>query len=121
MPIKPRWKKGESGNPRGRPPDDFGLRAIKMLTQEELATVANLILKNNVDALKAIGKDENSSVLKTMVAAVAVKIISNGDMHALDTLLNRLIGKVKDQINVTGVEAPQVILTIPSNGREENP
>jgi hypothetical protein len=37
-----------------------------------------------------------------MVASVALKIISKGDMYALDVLLNRLIGKVKDEVLLTG-------------------
>ncbi len=53
-----------------------------------------------------------------MIASVAVRIIQGGDMHALDILLNRLVGKVKDEVmQQMEIRTPQVIVTLPDNGR----
>lgn len=112
------FKKGQSGNPGGRPVDPPELKKLKNLTRTELVEVGNLVIKNDLKALKAIGKDENASVLKVMIAAVAVKTIEQGDMYKLDLLLNRLVGKVSDKLELEGAVAPQVIVTLPSNGRE---
>lgn len=115
--LRPPWKKGQTGNPKGRPPDALNA-ALKKLTKEELEDIANLIIKGNMPALRAIAKDDTAPVIKVMVAATVVKIISKGDMHSLDTLLNRLVGKVKDTIHHTGtVGATTVVLKIPDNGR----
>lgn len=114
-----KFKKGQSGNPSGGRAHDPALRMIRHLTKAELVEIGNLVIKNNMEELKKIGKDPNASVIKTMLAAVAVKIITKGDMHALDVLLNRLVGKVKDEVEHTGtLHAPQVVVTLPSNGRE---
>lgn len=92
---------------------------MRQLTAEEFAEIANLIVKGSIEELRAIAKDESQSALKVMIASVAVKTISRGDMNALDTLLNRLVGKVKDRVEVTGANGgPQVILTMPENGSE---
>jgi hypothetical protein len=103
-------KKGEVRNPRGAAAHDPALRAIRACTKEELRDVANLILADDFQGLKDLAeamkstdkKPKGITVLKAMVASVALKIISKGDMYALDVLLNRLIGKVKDEVLLTG-------------------
>ncbi len=115
--LKRPVKGGPSPNPKGRPPNLFNSQ-IKQLTAGELAEIANLIVKGNLPALKAIAKSENATVIQVMVASVAVKIITKGDMAALDTLMNRIVGKVKEHVEVTGKSAPQVLVTLPSNGYE---
>ncbi len=122
-PVPPKhgqWKKGQSGNPEGGRKHDPVIKQFKALTKAELAEVGNLVVKSKLDDLKAVKDDPNASVLKVMLASIAVKVISKGDMHALDLLLNRLIGKVRDDVIVTGIPAnqPQVVVTLPANGRE---
>lgn len=116
--LKP-FQKGKSGNPSGRTQQSPELHRIKQLTASELAELANYIIKGDYETIRNLGKDPNATVLQRMVVAVATKIIMKGDMQALDTLLNRLIGKVKEHVEVTGKDGgPQVIVSIPSNGRE---
>jgi len=115
-PVKHQFKPGQSGNPLGGKLHDQELRAVKNLTKKELADVGNLIIKNNFDALKKLSKDAKATVLQRMLASIAVRIIDKGDMGALDILMNRLVGKVKDEIALTNL--PQVNVTMPANGRE---
>lgn len=120
-PEETRWAKGQSGNPNGRPKDPPGLSKLKNLSRVELVEVGNLVIKNDIKKLKAIAHpDSGESVLKTMIAAVCVKVIQKGDMHALDILLNRLVGKVKDEIEHKGnaLGGGKIIVHMPSNGRE---
>jgi hypothetical protein len=115
-------KKGEVRNPGGRPKGDPILDKLKKLTVEELEELVNVLIKGNIGELRRISKDENTSVIKAMVTAVAIKIISRGDMASLDKLLDRLVGKIKERVEhsgtINGGSAPQVIITLPSNGRE---
>jgi len=116
--LRPPWKKGQSGNPEGGRKHDPAMRAIKNLTKSELVTVGNLIIKNNYKALLALAKADDATVLQRMLATVAVRIVQNGDMHALDILLNRLVGKVKDEVmQQMEIRTPQVVVTLPDNGR----
>ncbi len=94
------FKKGVSGNPLGRAIEDPAMRMVRHLTKQELVEIGNLVIKNNMKQLQAIAKDPNASVIKTMIASVAVKIVTRGDMQALDVLLNRLIGKVRDDVSI---------------------
>jgi hypothetical protein len=96
------FKKGKSGNPLGAKLHDPEMRMLKNLTKDEMVEIGSLVLKGSVNQLRAIAKDPNCTALKCMIAAVAVRTISKGDPAALDVLLNRLIGKVKDEVNFTG-------------------
>lgn len=124
-PKEHQFKPGQSGNPNGSRAHDPEKQAIKKLTQAELSEIANLVLKGDVEELRELKDNDKETVLKRMVASVAIRIISKGDMFAFDTLLDRLIGKVKKQVDVSGIPAipqgiqpAQVIISLPSNGRE---
>lgn len=98
-------------------------RALKKLTKAELEEIATIVVKGSVDDLKALLKDGSTSIIKAMVAGVALRAIKNGDSSAFNTLLDRMIGRVpaKDSIHFSGdgsVAAPTVVVNIPSNGRE---
>jgi hypothetical protein len=99
------------------------MKMLKHLTKQELIEVGNLVIKNNREELVKLAKDPKASVITTMIASVAAKIISKGDMHALDILLNRLIGKVKDEVSHSGLvtNVAKVTLTMPANGSEKPP
>lgn len=115
---KDRFRKGVSGNLEGGRKHNPEIKAIKRLTEAEMIEVGSLVLKGNIRELQLVLKDPTSSVLKCMMAGVAIKTIQKGDPHALDVLLNRLIGKVKERVEVTGIDAPKVIVNLPANGRE---
>jgi hypothetical protein len=118
---KTRWKKGQSGNPLGGQKHDPVLREIRNLTKKELVDIGNLIIKGDLPALKKLANAKKDVPGLTMwIASVCVKGIERGDVAALDILLNRLVGKVKDETLMTAEisAAPQIIVTLPSNGRE---
>ncbi len=119
--VKRKWKKGQSGNPGGKVPEPPELKKLKHLTKLELVEIGNLIIKGDRNELEKKAKDKGSTVIQSMMAAIAKRVIDDGDMVALDRLLDRLIGKVKDEVEFSGnvLNAPQVIVTLPSNGREK--
>ncbi len=115
-PEHTRWKPGQSGNPSGNAGDPPELKKLKNLTKGELVDVGNMVVKGDFDSLQKLAKDKKATVLQRMLAAVAVKVIEKGDMHSLDILLNRMVGKVKDEVAFTG-NVPQVVVNLPDNGR----
>ena len=99
-PKEYRWKPGQSGNPLGGKIANPALKRLKALTKEEMVDIGTLVVLGNIEELKAVAKDPHSTVLKAMMAAVAIKTIARGDPGALDCLLNRLVGKVTDQVHI---------------------
>ncbi len=58
--------------------------------------------------LQVILKSPNIPMMELMVASIVAKAATGGDHLRLDFILNRIIGKVKDKIEVTAVK-PYVI------------
>lgn len=101
------FKKGQSGNPEGGRAHNPELRRIKRVTQAEVAEIGSLIVGKDLNALKQIVADAKSgakkhSALKLWMATVAIKGITSGDSHRLNALLDRVVGKVKEKIELTG-------------------
>ena len=89
--IEPRWKKGESGNPKGRPkkiPDLRQLLANVLGDEKEGKTAAEAILMG--------------------LRAKAIR----GDVRAAEVLLDRAYGKVQQDIDMA-VSLTEVILPKP--------
>ena len=117
--VETRIKKGEVRNPWGKQGKHYALTHFKQLTREQLQEVADVMLWGNITHLKSLEKDPSASALVAMLASVAVRIHEKGDMYAFDLLLNRILGKVSNKVEVSGATAGQVVqITLPSNGRE---
>lgn len=83
MPVTPvhtRFKKGQSGNPKGRPP--------KLPKLDELLATVMTQERNGVTAAEA--------VLKALLAKA-----TKGDVRAAELLLDRTFGKLRTDVDVT--------------------
>ncbi len=117
-PIETRIKKGEVRNPLGARAHNPALRALKALTEPEFIEIGSLVLKGSGPELRKISRDITETVLRRGLAKMALNFLKTGDPKTLDAFLNRLIGKPKESIHVTGVgDAPQVHIYLPDNTR----
>ena len=81
--VKHQWKKGQSGNPNGRPKSGFALN-------EYITDLANVELKDK----------------KTMLEAVVGKVYEealNGNMTAINFLADRILGKPSQSIGIKDI------------------
>jgi hypothetical protein len=121
---KGRFKPGEVSNPEGGRAVNPEMRKIRKLTTEEVVEVGSFLLSNNILALQRMTEDalanpdSEHSALKIWIARVVLTGSRKGDAYALEVVLNRLIGKVAEKMNFEGLNLPQVIVSLPSNGRE---
>jgi len=103
-----KFKKGKSGNPLGGKLHNPEIRKLKTLTEQELVEVGSLVVKGSIKELQALSKDPDCTALTAMMAAVAARAINRGDHAALDVLLNRIVGKVKDRVEQSITLEPEV-------------
>jgi hypothetical protein len=108
--LKP-FKPGQSGNPNGRPKDPPDIKEAKKLTTHEMIRILNKFNHWTIAQLKEFCLNENNTVLEMMVARIMIKGIKDGTPTNLTFLFDRLIGKVKDQVEVS-YPKPTVIKTV---------
>lgn len=84
------FKKGQSGNPKGRPP----LKDIKVVLQELLS------------------QEKNGSQLIDGLMTVVVNKALKGDLKAVEMLLSYTFGKATQRTEITGAEGEKIDFTI---------
>lgn len=97
------FKPGQSGNPSGRPVMTPEQKALRTLTLEIYRDVINAALTGNLEDLKAIAQDPESSAIKVGVATSLMKAIQRGDPSVLELFASRIVGKIPDVIDLGGV------------------
>lgn len=122
-PKETQFKKGQVANPSGRPkmPPDLK-KATKITSQDFIRTGTRLIYYTKAQ-LKKVMNDPKSTALEMLIASIIFKGVTQGDHKRLDFLLDRLIGKVTNHYKFDMENGPivqQVVLKIPSNGRERD-
>lgn len=91
--LRPRQKGDPPLNPSGRPKGSFSKDEIR-------AKITNLMAEP-VDALEKKLTGGKCSALEAMICAVIVTAVKSGDFTRLNGLLDRTLGKVKDEIEQT--------------------
>jgi hypothetical protein len=80
-----KWKKGESGNPLGRPKGEV-----------------NLSMRLRKQLLEALPDCKTDAVKADLVILALVEEARSGNIQAIQMILDRLEGKVTDKVDVTG-------------------
>lgn len=96
-----RYKKGESGNPSGRPklaPED---KVLRQLTKAQFSEIANLIVQGDWQALVEMEEAPETTVLKRLICKALKVAHERGDWTTVDRFMDRVIGKVKDEVEAT--------------------
>ena len=91
------FAKGNKANPAGGGAITPATRAIRKITLTHIEEVADVILDGNLDKLKALANNPDTSVLKVWIAKAAATGIQKGDLASLTTLLDRIMGKPKER------------------------
>lgn len=108
MPRKPppkhtQFKPGQSGNPGGKVKLPEDIREARKLNQHELERIINKYLYMDRESVKAAISNPATPMMELMVASIVAQAAQKGDHQRLDFVLNRLVGKVRDQIDVRQV------------------
>lgn len=93
------FAKGNPGGP-GRP--SFGITQARNLNKEECEDLLNKLIRLPQEKLREIMSDNETQGLDALIASIIIKGIEFGDYSRLNFLFDRLIGKVKEPVEVSG-------------------
>ncbi len=100
------FKPGQSGNKNGRPKALFTKADVEVSFQR-IATL-------NLDQLDAIIKDPKTSNIDASIAAIWKRARTTADYTAMEFLLSRAVGKVKEEIDQTTRTDDSVVKGVPT-------
>jgi poly-beta-hydroxyalkanoate depolymerase len=99
--VEPRWKKGESGNPKGRPKKPVLQMKVAGYTLHEINDTIQAMCSMTLDQLREIWENPNTTLLERTIAASLRKSIEKGNLDSLETLMNRVYGKPNEKLDIT--------------------
>lgn len=94
-----RFKPGWSGGP-GRPKKSEEQKVASKLTRLKAEQLLTEFTAMDIAQLEAVLKDKNRTVLEHWVGRICLMGIKGGDERKLTFMFDRLIGKVKDEVEV---------------------
>ncbi len=113
------WKPGQSGNPLGRAVMSKEIRDFRETTYKDFIAKLQEFGFYTVEELQEYVRRTDITAFDRIFAVVIAKACQ-GDKDARQVLFDRLWGKVKEQIDLTSLGAgPQVVITLPDNGRDK--
>lgn len=99
--IEPRWEKGESGNPNGRPRKWISELKESGYKSSEVNDCILVMLSMTLEELADVYKNPKATILEKTVANALKRSLEKGSLYSLETLLSRAVGKPKESVDHT--------------------
>lgn len=96
------FKKGVVTNPKGRPPLPPEINAARKLTKLEVEAALTAFIDMDYQQLVDFFEAKKGTVFQIMVAGILYYAIKTGDQTRFNFFLDRLIGKVTENMNLSG-------------------
>jgi hypothetical protein len=99
--IEPRWSKGESGNPNGRPRKWISELKDSGYKSSEVNDCILVMLSMTIEELADVYKNPKATILEKTVANALKRSLEKGSLYSIETLLSRAVGKPKESVDHT--------------------
>jgi hypothetical protein len=93
---KGQFKKGQSGNPAGRPKLPPEIKAARQINQLELERILNHVVFLPMPEIKALTKSNEVPAFVVGAAKMVEKFAKYGDIFVYHAILDRMIGRMRD-------------------------
>ncbi len=100
-PDQHKFKKGKSGNPKGRP-KAFVDAKLKQLTMERYKDIIQTVVSKDLSELKAMISDPTKTALEIGVCTSIMRAIKQGDWITIEKIVEKVVGKLHDKVEFTG-------------------
>ena len=102
-------QKGEIRNPNGRPRKYVSLLKEQGYKLSEINDTIQVMMSMDMDELKTVWDNSKATILEKTIAAAMRKSLEKGSLYSLDTLLTRVYGKPKEQMDIKSDNKIEVI------------
>jgi hypothetical protein len=109
MPTTPehsKFKKGQSGNPNGRPRKYVSLLKEQGYKRSEINDTIQAMMAMDMVELKEVYDNPRATILEKTIANAMRKSLEKGTLYSLETLLSRVFGQPKQEVEQTIIEKP---------------
>ena len=103
------FKKGEIANPNGRPRKYVSLLKEQGYKLSEINYTIKNMMAMDMEELNTVYKNPKATILEKTIAGAMNKSLMKGSLYSLDTLLTRVYGKPKEQIDFKGDNKIEVV------------
>lgn len=93
------FKKGQSGNPKGRPKKWVSTLRDSGYKMSEVRDCILVMMAMTMDELKDAFENKNATALEKTVAGAIRKSITKGSLYSMETLMDRVFGKPRETID----------------------
>jgi hypothetical protein len=103
------WEKGESGNPNGRPRKYVSLLKEQGYKLSEINDTIQTMMAMDLEELKGVFENPKATILEKTVANAMKKSLEKGSLYSIETLLTRVYGKPKEQMDINSENKVEVV------------
>ena len=105
------WKKGQSGNPAGRPKKIVSILGQQGYKLSQVNDTIQIMLMMTIKELKVIFDNPDATILEKTIAGAMVNSLKKGSLYSVETLLTRIYGKPKETSTVTNDGKIEFVIT----------
>lgn len=98
--IAAQFKPGQSGNPGGMTSAE---KKLLKLTKQEVSRLLNLVSEMTEDEMKLAFKDPKTRAIDKLFLKAVLDGIKGNSITVAEFILNRTIGKPKDEVQITSL------------------
>ena len=92
------FKKGQSGNPNGRPRKYVTTLAANGYRRSEINDTIQAMMAMTIEELKGVYENPSATILEKTIAGAMRKSLEKGTLYSLETLLSRVYGQPKQEV-----------------------
>jgi hypothetical protein len=96
-------------NREGRPRKYVSLLKEQGYKLSEINDSIQALMSMDEEEIKSVSTNDKATVLEKTVAKAILKSMGNGSLYSLDTLLTRVYGKPKEQVDIKSDNKIEVI------------
>ena len=101
-------QKGETRNPNGRPRKYVSLLREQGYKLSEVNDTIQVLISMTIDELKEVYTNPKATILEKTIASAIRKSIEKGSLYSIETLLTRVYGKPKEQVDLNASGGMQI-------------